>query len=354
MNAATAPRWATAYTARALAALPADITTATPPQVDEVIRTVQLDQRRGNQAIRTAFEHLHAALGHQSRGQRVGSGRSRVTVYTWFDGEQEMHATETEQAARALPADTASRDYYRGQLSRPNTIGDALATIDAIRADGREQDALIATLNAEYFRRGCWARYYRVANAGGHVHTDTSCRNTYETTEWSWPTQLSGATDTEVVDAAGQFTCLTCFPNVREEILRDRPIRHDAFETVEQRDERTAREEAAAARKAAKIAKGVTVDGSPLVVDLPSYRPGHTHRVEMKTVRSAELRYVEIATAARRSSNSEADREVYAAAAAEILAAIAAKRGTSVDEAAATFEKKIAKRLADPYSYDPR
>lgn len=354
------PAWAGLFTDHAIAALPADVTTATPAQVDEVIRTVQQEMARTSDGL---MERLHAALGHQQRSERVGSSSSRHTIERWFDGETEVRGPEAEATARALDPATDSRDYRRHYAGYPQTIGDALAAIDAARAVYAAQLTLFTEMTAEFTRRGGWTRYYRVANTGGHVHNTTACRNTYDTTEWTWPTQLSGATDAEVVEAAGRFTCLTCFPNVREEILADRPIVAERFEVAEQTAERVEREKVATDRKAARIAKGITPDGKPLAVRIPTYRAGHTISVELKTLRAAELRYVEIATAARRESNTLTDRESYGTAAHAILLAIVAKRAATAgvevtqsfaDQVEATFETKIVKRLADRSAYDPR
>lgn len=344
---AAAAAWATTYTVAALAALPADITTATPAQVDEVIRTVQLDAARQEQIVDAQVEKLHKAMGEtQYQTDRVIDrdyrGRPRYAK-AWPTTTFELFT-----AARALPADAPVKGYVYGV----DTIGEILALIDAAVDAIDEAKAIEKAGRAEYARRGGWARYYKVDNSNGHVHTDTTCRTTYASTAWCWPTQLSGADAATVVEAAGSLTCLVCFPDEREEILAQRPVRFDAFETPEQRDERVAREEAAAARTAAKIAKGVTPDGKPLNI-------GKVDRltVEIKTERAAELRYVEFAAdAAFHAHMAENRRDVeradwdrakatdFAAGAARIVPALAWKRGLTEAELVESLAKKVTKK----------
>jgi len=321
----------TAYTVRALDALPTDptgdLSAATPAQIDEAIRTLREEDARNGARLNAAADVVRRAIGQRPDERREGPPRARHTVVEWPTSWEIAWAT-----AKALPVDTPSRDGYVTE----RTVGEAVAQVEALVAFSAHLTRLLAALDAEFDHRGGWARYYRVANTGGHVHTTTSCRNTYAGTAWTWPTQLSGATHADVVGAAGRFTCLTCFPNVRAEILADRPIHEERFETAEQTDARMARETEAAARKAEKIAKGITPDGSPLVVYAPSWRPEHPERVELRTERAAELRYVEFA--ARGGAHAEVAETV--------LAALAAKRGTTVEAQRAALAAKVARKAA--------
>lgn len=335
------PAWATLWTRRALAELPADLTTATPAQVDEAIRTLQLDAAAVDAAMDRAVDAIRKALGHEPT--RDYDRRSRRTEVEW-----PTSAADAVAAARALPADTASAVPMAGHYGNPATVGEAVAALDAQIATFAEITGRVADLDVEFDRRGGWSRYYRVNNSNGHVHKSTACRETYVTTAWNWPTQLSGADSAGVVAAAGELTCLTCFPEVRDSILAQRPIDAAAFETREQTADRQARETEAKAKLAAKIAKSLTLDGSVFTVQEPNYGGATTRTRELKTARAGELAYVEFAAKAQLSRYAGFAADAYRTGAEEILAALAAKRETTVDALRASFAKKVeAKRIAE-------
>jgi hypothetical protein len=338
LTARTAPAWASTWTRIAIEALPVDITTATPPQVDEMLRTVGLDQAslfgRAGEAIVT----IRKALGQVASEHREGRGRDRRTVVTWPTTD-----VEAEDAARALDPATPSQEHMAGFYGRPATVGEAVAALDTLRATHREMAAQLDEGRAEFQRRGGWTRYYRVSASNGHVHTSTACRNTYATTLWQWPTNLSGADGDQVVEFAGSLTCLTCFPGQREDILADRPVRFDMFETPEQRDERERREQAAADLLAAKIAKGVTPDGKPLVVKALNH--GRVETTEIKTERAAELQYVGFALSATSPRRSDEERADAARVRDEIVGALAWKRGQSAEQVIEAMAPKVARKL---------
>lgn len=340
--AATLPAWASHWTRVALTELPADITTATPAQVDEVIRTVELERHHLGPAFERATDAIRKAIGEEAERVRVGRRYESQWPTDWVSAEK---------VARALPADTPSQVRMAGYYGNPATIGEALAVLDELRAVHAEMTAVAQRGHDEFDRRGGWTRFYKVDNSGGHVHTTTGCRTTYASTAWAWPTQLSGADGAGVVEAAGPLTCLVCFPGEREDILAGRPVRFDAFETPEQRDERVRREEALATRNAAKIAKGVTPDGKPLNI-------GRVDGliVEVKTERAAELRYVEFAANAEfhqhMATRQGADRAAhdlgkaadFAGGAQQLAQALAWKRGVTAAELVASLADKVGKK----------
>lgn len=346
-NARTAPAFVGPWTRLAIETLPADLTAATPPQVDEVIRTADLERAIGAERHALVTEHMRRATGQTATSEPVRAG-SRTTRTVWSGT-----IAEALDAAKANPA---ARVGYQGR-----TVGDLLAELDTLRERGEQMGALIAECDAEYTRRDGWTRYFRVANANGHVHTSTACRTTYPTTQWNWPTGLSGGTDADVVDAAGALTCLTCFPSVREDIIAGRPIVPERFETPEQTAHRAEREAEAKAKRDAKIAKGVTPDGAPLVVAFG----GLTN--EIKTERAAELRYVDCAWDELRVGQTlanylagddrnpkaiermEAEIAEYAAAVETLARALAWKRGTTVDTIRDQLAPKVDKRVARGY-----
>ncbi len=112
-------------------------------------------------------------------------------------------------------------------------------------------------LDAEFARRGGWTRAWLVHNSGGHVHRSTACRTCFPSTQFAWPTQLSGQDETEIVEQAGQAACTECYPSAPVDV-RKRPSR---IKTPEQ----LAREAEKAERANVKAAKAITApDGTSL------------------------------------------------------------------------------------------
>lgn len=140
--------------------------------------------------------------------------------------------------------------------------------IELLKARMVKNSERIVSLNSEYIRRGTWTRVYRVNNSNGHVHDTTACRNTRYSTEFVWFPQYSGLSAEEIVELAGEYTCLTCFGAVRADILKAREGRPCRIETDDQRKSREEREAAAKAlaeKRAVAASKAITdVDGSPL------------------------------------------------------------------------------------------
>lgn len=147
-------------------------------------------------------------------------------------------------------------------VATPAQIDIEIARLDGERAEIARQIELLKArmakvaeqarpLHAEYARRP-WTRIYRVDNPNGHVHISPACSTTYATTGFHWFPELSGKGAAEIVDMAGEYTCLVCFGQVRSEILearKGRPCRIETPGQVKTREER----EAAAAVKAAKV-----------------------------------------------------------------------------------------------------
>ena len=115
---------------------------------------------------------------------------------------------------------------------------------------------------AEYHARGGWVRSFLVTNPGGHAHKSTACSTCYSTTQFSWLTELSGLTEAEVVELAGERACTVCYPSAPVNVLkRESQLRPD----VEARAVKAAREQEKAEKAAAKEAKAIAMpDGSPL------------------------------------------------------------------------------------------
>lgn len=342
------PTWAVSpYTREALDALPAQVDETTSPVViDEALCRMDLEAERIGAQIGRTIEALRKMLG-EKKVYPHGTMSGRAKYAYWARPVREVLAI-----ARELPAGWRVRNHYTGRVS----ITDAVAAYDALHAQSDEIFDARSPLTAQFNERR-WERVYLVDNSNGHVHRTMNCRTCYSTTEFKWITELSGATDEQVIELSGERTCLVCFPSVREEILAGRPCR---VESREGRDERKAREAEAAAKKAAKVAKGVTADGSPLRIKVD----GST--AEIKTERAAELRYVEWSAAAEYYAtlyrrNQVADqgalaydlRKVadYTQGAEEVLAALASKRGTTERELRTALAPKVVRKFKVEYPY---
>lgn len=76
-----------------------------------------------------------------------------------------------------------------------------------IRSIGRR---LETPLNAEYYRRGSWTRFFMVA--GGHLHLQ-GCHTLRPTTLIGWMPEDSGKGQAEVIAKWGVTACTVCFPD---------------------------------------------------------------------------------------------------------------------------------------------
>ena len=76
-----------------------------------------------------------------------------------------------------------------------------------------EQRAQARPFEAEFTRRGGWARYFLVSNNNGHVHRERECSTCFPTTQFVWLPTLSGKTDEEMVAEWGEVACTVCFPS---------------------------------------------------------------------------------------------------------------------------------------------
>lgn len=306
----------------------------TPPQIDGQIADLLALRSGVDSEIDRAYNLIHGAIGERLQSRRVG----RTTVSEWPTNDHEAERIARLAADGAIRPAGADADLpaYRQQQIR-----DALARLDAATAQRSELINQVAVLDAQYLLRGRWNRVYLVDNSNGHVHKHTHCRTCYDTTEYCWITDLSGASDEEVVALAGGRTCVVCFAEIRHLIEEQRPCQ---IETPARRATREERE----AKQAAKVAKGVTPDGKPLVVRLGGIHP---ERIEIKTERAAELRYVELMAQPRIWSHLKEDAPEYYATADVILDALAWKRNTTADALRKTLEPKVAAKVKRERGY---
>jgi hypothetical protein len=303
-----------------------DIATATPAQIDGKIQELEIELGAVVRQIELATEDVHRAIGQ--RDTRVNQGTNRRPRYV---SEWPTTAEEAIQAARALPSDTLNRNWTARVYEGLETITDVLAKLDGHLLRASELHTALAPLNARYAAEP-WSRAWLVTNSGGHVHNTLSCRNCYVTTTYYWVTELSGATDEEVVAQAGAQTCLTCYSSVREDIVAGRPC---LIEEPHKKAARIEREKVAAEKARLAALRGITnPDGTPVVIRV------HNYPETIKTERTAKVELVNLMWYQKHYSFDD-----QRAAAIEILeAALAHKNGTTVTQERAEAGKRLTAR----------
>lgn len=227
---------------------------------------------------------------------------------------------------------TAERDQqYRIARSRYTSQADSTAAEQAMRRAADKvsiEMAVVAHLDSEFDRRGGWTRVWVVP--GGHAHRTTGCHSLYADTQLVLYPALSGATEEQIVEAAGDRACTFCYPSAPVEKKSTIVLESEAKAEAE----RVEREQAKVSKAAAKAAKAITnPDGSPL-----RYR-GDTYETEA----AAQQRWVEVhadaewnawGIGAKRHEELKAEAEV-------LIVAIADKHGESVEQAKARLAPKI-------------
>jgi hypothetical protein len=161
---------------KALAASPADF--------DSELARLSGDCDRLNAAIsRIEREQAHREAGDTRHGHGAGA---------WWE------LSLAEALARAP----------RANEERERLLGDLAAACAGLR----EADAAYAG----------WLRFFPTqTSGGGHVHSSTSCRTLYASTDIRWRPDLSGKTVDEAVAELGPLLCQVCFPEARAEYKRD-------------------------------------------------------------------------------------------------------------------------------------
>jgi hypothetical protein len=159
---------------------PADLAAATPAQIDAQLSSIWDMQASLRLKMKNARISLEKLQQRKERQQARG---------TWFPWDaQEL-------------ADLEARIY---RMRR------ALADLDA-EAEPFE---------AEFTRRGGWARYFKVIGGNGHVHNGTQCKTCYPTTLFSWLVDLAGKDEAAMIEKWGHVCCSVCFPDAPVEDLR--------------------------------------------------------------------------------------------------------------------------------------
>lgn len=257
---------------------------------------------------------------------------------------------EVEAAVEAARAkiEAGEADYTHRSLV------ESFERAEAYRKTGDDIAEQMEPLDAEFESRGGWPRAFLVVgNSGGHVHSSMDCSTCFrqgydgmgnwrDGTKFHWVTDMSGKSEDEIVDAAGERCCTVCYKSAPVETL-NKPTSLFTPDEIQKVKDREAREIAKKEREAKKIANGLTADGSEFEVEYVSYgRPG---RERFKTERAASQWVVQHWAWDRDNPEQMAS---YQPAFDAVMQAVATKHGKSIDEVRAEFEKKMkAKRKRD-------
>jgi len=242
-----------------------------------------------------------------------------------FDLRMAIMSFRETVSSRHIDENTKAR--YEAKIEK------ALVALDEVVSQMKPLNEIFALHN--------WNRAFLVQNNNGHVHSKMECSTCFDTTPFLWLPMYSASTETEIVEAAGEEACTVCYPSAPADVL-NRPstiVTADKIAKAEAKAERDA-------KKAEKIAKRPTADGSELIVaELWMVRQNK----ELKTERAAELWYSEAGENLTKEYHTNKwgiegcakvrngmDR---------VVNALAEKRGVSVEIVLADLNKKMAKRI---------
>lgn len=277
----------------------------------------------------------------------------QLTTVTPAQIDAEIARLQSEIALRDVAIERADKALKNPHLTATNydrakrIIADAITDITALTEE-------LAPLTREFTRRGGWARYYLVE--GGHLHYDVSgsrCSR-ISTTSHYWLTEQSGKSADEVIELAGERVCTVCFPQAPVAV-QERPSQLRTKTEAEKAKAREERDQAARDAAARKASKAITApDGSDLVLVTWGSKE------IIKTEASAQSHYREAASTlllladernqkfrAAHQSQAEFDaqverqRENALSVIAQMLPALAAKHGVTVEDERASHVKAV-------------
>lgn len=209
--------------------------TMTPAEIDNIL-------------VDAEWENAKADNGKTAAENGIISATSQLTTINEILGYNTI-------------SDSDKRYYIKRKSEQESKIAAFKERIAEHKETLKTSSAQISLCNNEYNRRGGWTRFWIVTNANGHIHTSMSCSTCFPSTQYGWLPNLSGSTNEEVVELAGESACTICFPDAPVD-TRNRPSQ------IEEPARKAAREarEAKAAEKAEKARqKGITApDGGEL------------------------------------------------------------------------------------------
>lgn len=181
-------------------------------------------------------------LGRQRDHLRREAGDDFDNHFRSNRRESLAHLTTTELLARA------SERY-------PDKAERYAADLDSAR---RAHDAAYSAMLAHERNYQGWSRFFVVTSSDGHIHRDTSCSTCYVTTTFGFLPLLSGLTEADAVEEYGEILCSVCYPSAPSEWCEG--------ESKAKKEKRAQREAEKAERAAKKLAKALTLDGSPFTI----------------------------------------------------------------------------------------
>lgn len=280
-----------------------DKMTASPVEFDTALAALYLKLYTARTRLEGAWANVHHAASDRKEyrtGWRMTNEQARVRV------------VEIKNTSAAGYIKDSAANVLRILGERRMEVADILEEI--------------AEYNAAFDYRGGWSRIFLVTNGNGHAHSSMDCHTCFPTTQFHWVTELSGHSEAEIVNAAGDRACTVCFPTAPV----NKPSTLRTPDEIEKAEAKAKREADKAAREAIRIAKAPTKNGEPLVIDDGS-RFGET----FKTERAATI----WATDAIAWGYMNSDRGVQ-----QVIDAIAEKHSVSPESIRAEFEKKAAKK----------
>lgn len=286
--------------------------------------------------IFSALQRQWTAEDQQARltaSAHSAAGDSKV--YGWARGERQgtWRLSDVEAWDEVVKIASAASNEYHVRQAR-----ELIAKSEQVSAEFHAALNESQTLQAEYEIRGGWTRAYLVDNADGHVHNTTRCsiwnRGT-SNTRFHWLTELSGQAESEIVELAGERACTICYPTAPVDVL-NRPSKLEGPAQQAAREAAAQRAAEKAARQAVKLAKAATKDGSELVV-----KGIHGYREYFKTEVSATNWLVGKWADAQLYGYSPVPVESEQA----ILAALADKHDTTIDEIREQLQVRLARKL---------
>lgn len=244
---------------------------ATPIAIDEALAQLYADQAR----LSDRHAGIVRDLRYLAAGRKGGYRRRRSTPID-----------EVVARLRAKAADPATTPWDRRDIER---------RLDAWQDSGSRLEANRQAQQPmhEFERRGGWGRAFLVTGSDGHVHSSmgcSTCNRGEQPTRFQWMTDFSGASESEIVDAAGWRACTVCFPTAPVGDPASLPTRMFSDEDEAKEAARAERAAAKAERDAKKIAAGLTADGSPLTLRWSEDAPGWDRAPDGSRVHSVRSR----------------------------------------------------------------
>jgi len=289
-----------------------NLTTATPVAIDTRLAELELQDAKLTCEIQSAWGDLRAALGHRQVRITVRSGRTEhVYLISSHDAEREAVA------------------IMEANPHQAENVHAAWALLIGLRKAVLVNRAERTKLKIEFNRRGGWTRAFAVPN--GHVHQSTSCGTCFPTTRFGWLPQVSGFNEAEIVELAGERACTVCYPSAPVDVLR-RASRLFTEDEAANSAAKAVRATELETKRAAKAAKAITnADGSPL----------RGKWGIIATERTAEIEAVDMVHNLL-AFDYEIDQQCFD----NIVAALAHKRGQTVEEVISVIQAKVTKKVA--------